>query len=251
MKSKVLILIVLFSALCLAVLASAGMIIPFNPHAQEVSQGPEHSGAIDENFGLERVDFIHYVKPPSGTKPSGGGVCYKLLGVKWSTLPVRYTINPTNKESLNPNDIKSAISASAETWDAATSQELFDNTYSTDSTVTYNTASDGINAISFGPMGNNNIIAVTSIWYTRVGKRIVEFDILFNDYFAWGTSGSSDKMDLQNIATHELGHAVGMNDIYTSSCSDVTMYGYSSEGETTKRTLEPPDIAGLQAMYGV
>jgi hypothetical protein len=249
MKSKVLILIVLFSALCLAVLASASMIIPANPHAQGVSQGPEHSGVIDENFGLERVDFIHYVKPPGGSKPSSGDVCYKLLGVKWPQLPVSYTINPTNTEGLTPRSITTAISDSAETWDTATSRELF-APFSSDPSVAYSTTSDGFNTISFGPIGNNNIIAVTSIWYTRVGKKIVEFDILFNDYFAWGTTGSSDEMDLRNIATHELGHAVGMNDIYTKTCSDVTMYGYSSEGEIAKRTLETPDITGLQAMYG-
>ena len=56
-------------------------------------------------------------------------------------------------------------------------------------------------------------------------------------------------MDLQNIATHELGHAVGMDDIYTDSCSHVTMYGYSYEGDTEKRTLELPDIEGLLRMY--
>jgi len=58
-------------------------------------------------------------------------------------------------------------------------------------------------------------------------------------------------MDLQNIATHELGHAVGLNDIYSGSCSYVTMYGYSTEGDIGKRTLEQPDITGLQTMYGI
>ena len=57
-------------------------------------------------------------------------------------------------------------------------------------------------------------------------------------------------MDLQNIATHELGHSAGLNDIYSSTCSEVTMYGYSSYGETKKRTLEQPDITGLQKIYG-
>jgi len=31
----------------------------------------------------------------------------------------------------------------------------------------------------------------------------------------------------------------------------VTMYGYSNYGETSKRTLEQPDITGLQSMYGI
>jgi len=30
----------------------------------------------------------------------------------------------------------------------------------------------------------------------------------------------------------------------------VTMYGYSDYGEIIKRTLEQPDITGLQTLYG-
>jgi predicted Zn-dependent protease len=57
-------------------------------------------------------------------------------------------------------------------------------------------------------------------------------------------------MDLRNIATHELGHAVGLADLYENACSEETMYGYSSEGETKKRDLNDGDITGLQQLYG-
>jgi len=75
---------------------------------------------------------------------------------------------------------------------------------------------------------------------------------MFDTDFTWGDATSNPGlMDLQNIATHELGHGVGLADIYTSSCSAVTMYGYSNNGETEKRTLELPDITGLQKIYGI
>jgi len=38
-------------------------------------------------------------------------------------------------------------------------------------------------------------------------------------------------------------------DVYETACSDVTMYGYSDYGEIDKRTLEAPDIKGLQTLY--
>ncbi|MDP3026842.1 MAG: matrixin family metalloprotease, partial [Nanoarchaeota archaeon] len=67
----------------------------------------------------------------------------------------------------------------------------------------------------------------------------------------WGNASSNTKViDLQNIATHELGHGVGLADIYSTACSSVTMYGYSYYGDTEKRTLETPDITGLQTLYG-
>jgi len=108
------------------------------------------------------------------------------------------------------------------------------------------------NAIAFGNYPDSNVIGVTSVWYTRAGKQIVEFDMLLNTDFNWGDVAIEPvKMDLENIVTHEAGHAVGLSDIYSGSCSSVTMYGYSTEGETSKRTLEQADISGLQAMYGI
>ena len=128
---------------------------------------------------------------------------------------------------------------------------MFNNVYAVDYAAQYG-VQNYVNAIAFGDYPESNVIGVTSVWYTRVGKKIVEFDMLFNTKFAWGDSTLNPAvMDLQNIAAHELGHSVGLSDIYSSSCSAVTMYGYSSNGETQKRTLEQPDVTGLQKMYGI
>lgn len=235
--------------LLLSVTAAASMIIPAADRTKENARAPENSPVIGENWGLERVDFIHYAKP-TGPKPPAAAKCYKLLGGKWKSLPVNYSINPTNQQNLNVSFVTSAISTSAETWDNATSRELFNDTYTVDSSAQYG-VQNYQNAISFGDYLDNNVIAVTSVWYTPVGKQIVEFDMLFNTRFVWGNASvDNTTMDLQNIATHELGHAAGLADIYSTTCKAVTMYGYSTEGETNKRTLEQPDITGLQEMYG-
>jgi len=248
MKTKFLVTI-LVSLLVISVLVSANMMIPANDKAKENAQAPEKSPVIGDNWDLERVDFIHYAKPSNPGKAPKTETCYKLLGVKWTTLPVNYVINPTNS-GLSDEFVTYVISTSAETWDASTSKELFNNAYSTDYSAKYG-VQNFQNAIAFGDYPDNNVIAVTSIWYTRVGKRIVEFDVMFDTDWIWGDATSdSSKMDLQNIATHELGHGVGLADIYSTTCSAVTMYGYSSYGETQKRTLEQPDITGLQKMYG-
>lgn len=229
---------------------SASMLIPADDNAKINAKAPIRSPVIGQNWDLERVDFIHYAKPSSPAKPSAE-TCYKLLGVKWPALPVSYVINPTNPQGLAEDFILGAVSTSAETWDAVTSAELFDDAYATDYNARYG-VQNYINAIAFEDYSDNNVIAITSIWYTRVGKRIVEFDMLFNTRFAWGDATASPAvMDLKNIATHELGHSVGLGDIYSTACSGVTMYGYSSYGELQKRSLEQPDITGLQKMYGV
>lgn len=246
---------VILSMLLLASVATASMLIPSSDRAKERSAAPDHSPVISETdsgeWDLERVDFIHYAKPESPAKVPGSGACYKLMGVKWNALPVGYVVNPTNPYGLPEEFVLGAMTTSAETWDSATSAELFSNTVGVDYSAQYG-VQDFQNSLEFGQYPDGNVIAVTSVWYTRRGKQIVEFDMLFNTAFAWGDAAVDPSlMDLQNIATHELGHAVGLADLYTSSCSAMTMYGYSDYGDVAKRTLEQPDMTGLQSMYGL
>jgi len=253
MKTKFLI-VVLVSLVVISV-ASASMLIPANDKAKEKAKAPEKSPVIGENWDLERIDFIHYARPDNPGKPNKPGkteTCYKLLGVKWKSLPVNYVINPTNPDDLTEDFVTSAISASAETWNNATTSELFNNKYVVDYNVNYG-QQDFVNVVSFGDYQEKGVIGITTIWYIPRGKKIVEFDILLDTDYSWGDATNPETptvMDLQNIATHELGHSVGLNDIYSQSCSEVTMYGYSDYGETNKRTLENPDIAGIQQLYG-
>jgi hypothetical protein len=225
------------------------------------ARAPENKGPKEP---LEKIEFIHYKKgfvKPTVAKALRVPVCYKLLGVKWKLFPVSYVINPTNS-NLNESFVATAIFNAAEEWDKWTLKELMDNAslYAIDNNVVYG-VQDYKNAITFGNYPEEGVIAVTTVWYNPRTKAIVEFDIEFDTDWTWGdamveckstenfTNTTCEVMDLQNIATHELGHGIGLNDVYGSACSEVTMYGYSNYGEVKKRTLEQPDITGLQTLY--
>jgi len=226
----------------IALFVAAAMVLSVTGAAAGLSQA--------NGKDIERVDFIHYYKAKGGGNSAKAASCYKLMGVKWGALPVSYVINPTNSQGLSVDFITATMSTSAETWDAATSKELFNNAFTTNNSVNYG-VKDGVNAIAFGNYPQSGVIAVTSIWMDKRTKQIVEFDMLYDTDFSWGDATIDPlKMDLENIATHELGHAVGLSDLYTQSCSAVTMYGYSNNGDIAKRTLEQPDVTGLAAMYG-
>ncbi|MFH1427429.1 MAG: matrixin family metalloprotease [Patescibacteria group bacterium] len=256
MRKIITYLLVGITILAFAGVVDANMQIPASEVAKQKAKAPEKSPVINENWEIDRVDFVHYARPEKSGKPNKppkDAKCYKLLGVKWSNLPVNYVINPTNNDGLSSSTVMANISAAAETWDSFTSSELFNDNYQIDDSVIYGKR-DNKNALSFGDYLDNQVIAVTSIWYNRRTKQIIEYDILFNNYYQWGDAtdpGTPDVMDLRNIATHELGHAIGLNDIYDSACSQVTMYGYSIAGEVEKRTLAQPDINGLQLIYGL
>ena len=209
---------------------------------------------------LERTIFIHYAngKIVSSAKTP---TCYKLYGIKWKSLPVSYIVNPNG---YNESFVTTAISASVGEWDSHTSKTLF-GTGSIDYDANWDgDYPDGRNEYSFGDYDDPEecleppcVIAVAVVWAgVPIGKgkglQIIEYDVMFDTDFSWGDATVNPAvMDLQNIAVHESGHGVGLADVYQSVCSAVTMYGYSDYEETQKRTLETPDITGLQKLYGI
>ncbi len=198
-----------------------------------------------KDLGLVRVTTIHYAKSVDQGKSGRTETCYKLAKWKWAD-PVQYTYADN---AAYPPFEDALISAETE-WDTHTSDELF--TGPVEGAAIWSASTDTVNSVLYGDYSTDGVIAVTRTWYTPGRTRwAVESDILFDTDFDWGTTGESSEMDLQNIATHEIGHTLGLSDLYSSSCSAVTMYGYSKEGDVEKRTLEPSDITGLQLIYGL
>jgi hypothetical protein len=54
-------------------------------------------------------------------------------------------------------------------------------------------------------------LAATGFTIDVISGAIVESDIFFNTAFDWSTSGSADGFDLQSVATHEIGHFLGLS----------------------------------------
>lgn len=206
---------------------------------------------------------------------------YQLSGVWWnlSKYPngVPYIINPSGgvKQGLREDSIIYEIKAALETWDLAV--DLSDSnvtlTYESGVSTTYNVAlfgdepsidykakasiasPDYKNVITWG-RAQPGVVAYAVIWYISSTGEIVDADIVLNSYYKWGiadgnegTRDLANKFDLRNVVIHEAGHWVGLDDIYDSNYSAMTMYGYTSYGEEIKRSLEPGDITGAQYIY--
>jgi hypothetical protein len=204
---------------------------------------------------------------------------YELLGPKWRVgdMPVIFTINPTYAPDGAVNEIRWA----AETWDDATNMvELFKFyyiDYFADPSVNY---PDWRNVICWRNLseyhlprwptsqGDDKVVVSATIiwWYDADGSGtpsrndyFIDCDIIFNTQVKWGIDPDGegpqklgDKMfDVRNIATHEFGHAlVGLKDLYDNKYSELTMYAYSTPGETKKISLQRGDIYGVWAQYG-
>jgi TctA family transporter len=141
------------------------------------------------------------------------------------------------------------ISSSAETWDAEVAKELHGGTASGGNGQSAG-VSDDVNQVGWKNLASGTI-AVTTTWYFIQSKEAVESDAAYNTDYGWSTSGEANKMDLVNIATHEIGHTFGLGHPGNGPANQcLTMYAYADFGETQKRTLGDGDILGIEAIYG-
>jgi hypothetical protein len=188
---------------------------------------------------------------PEATGKAKPGPDYKISINRAKTdIPVTLSVYTSNDDELGEAFIINAITLAAQEWDKATTANLLSVNPVIIGAKGATVSLNGENAVFFADYSDSNVIAMASYWYNRITKEIVECDIMFNTDFHWGDGGATPTlMDLQNIATHELGHFFNLADIYTTSKDYLTMYGYSWEGDTQKRDLAAGDIAGINAVF--
>ena len=104
---------------------------------------------------------------------------------------------------------------------------------------------DESNASGYFPTGSG-VVAVTPIFFANSG-RIVDADVLFNGRgFHFTTSGSAGAFDVSDVATHELGHLLGLDH---SAWAGASMYPYVDPSIILHRSLSLDDEYGLRATY--
>jgi hypothetical protein len=193
----------------------------------------------------------------SGEPDTSG--CYEYIsGAKWNNVEP-YEVNPGNTAGLDDFFVFDNLSVDIDKWEFVAEQEILgDGTMTPDYLEADFVAPDDHNEVYFANVDSPGAIAVTVIWGIFRGpprsRALVEWDQVYDDTdFYWSEDCLSEdctyKMDFESIATHELGHSVGLSDLYTLECTEQTMYGYAGYGETKKRDLQVGDIAGVSALY--
>ena len=164
--------------------------------------------------------------------------------IKWQVPSASYLFNTEH----SPAGSLEAIRAGMQTWtDVPTASFVF--IYAGTTTSSAHGKNDGQNIVTFARMGANGTLAENAFWYSTGTGEILDSDIRFNTHYSWSASGAPGEYDVQNVATHELGHSLSLDDLYDAADSEKTMYGYASLGEIKKRTLDPDDVAGISHLY--
>lgn len=105
---------------------------------------------------------------------------------------------------------------------------------------------DGVNVVDFGPLGAG-ALAMNYTWYQ--GGHILEVDLRLNrDDYRWtNRPGGKNRYQVANVAAHEIGHQLGLDDL-SDPHGALTMYGRMSKGEMANTTLGRGDLRGATAL---
>ncbi len=205
-------------------------------------------------------DTSELLTGPAITSLGGRSSAYSLTGRKWvqknPQIKMQLTAD-TNfaRTGLTTAGALAAITAATNTWDAATNQNLFSDSGAS-LTNARNWKLDGVNDIAFKPYARGcTALASSGTWYQIRGVKagqyypIIESDLSFNSNYRWSTSGTGG-YDFQSVVLHELGHSIGLGDLYGRAAytkdTQQVMHYYTG----VKRTLGNGDETGVWKMYG-
>lgn len=183
--------------------------------------------------------------------------------LKWNTLPVKYWVSDVSVPGVTQSQLQSASDAAFKTWasvpTAAVSYQF--------QGFTRNLPGDDDGRITLGFRNEpalDRVLASTSYLIDGSTGELIESDIFFNSAFAWSVAdaGERGRWDVQTIATHEIGHLLGLGHSAIGETEQAATGGRRvlssgavmfpialGSGDVTGRRLLADDIAGISDLY--
>jgi hypothetical protein len=206
------------------------------------------TGNFDQAAETARTEFMERFAGSFEVAPGSVSAAYVTSGFKWMSGSASWSYNSAGEPAAVAGGAHQAIASAAGTWGAQGANFQFTGGGTTTAgTGACGGGTDGENTVGWKEQ-SGSVLAITCSWYSKTGdpyKTAVEFDMEFDPDWSW-TLGRPTSVDLQSVALHEFGHALGLNH---STDGGAVMFATYSSG-TEKRTPNADDVAGLFAIYG-
>jgi len=197
---------------------------------------------------MRRVGLISVFASVALLAIAGASVSYTTYA-KWPTSQVTFYLNVANAADVSATAATAAVQYALNVWNTQSGTTF---RYQYGGTVSdTSTAYDNRNVLIFRNATNGSAIGTTYSWWDS-NKNLLDSDIVMwsgNINFFAGTSGCGvlpNAAYIEDVTTHELGHALGLNHSTNSAATMYPSYSYCSQA---LRTLASDDIAGAKALY--
>ena len=187
----------------------------------------------------------------------------RTVPIRWSTVPARWFATDRGVPGVSASQFQTAVARAFATWSAVPSASIAFQFVGFTSAEPFD--DDGISTIGFQSHPDmERVLGATTFVVDEVSGELVESDIFFNSTFAWSVADNGDPsaFDLQSVATHEIGHFLGLGHSALGEtelrpdggrrviASGAVMFPISfGRGRTADRTLQPDDVAGVSDLY--
>jgi hypothetical protein len=204
---------------------------------------------------------------PAGSRSTRTNPCsdnaYVLNPDSWNSTYNWYINASTAPSEISESTAKSGLRAAVENITQANNDcGLADNVsakqhYQGTTTKTPNIgnsstcqSSDGKNVVAFGDLASSDL--AFTCWWTS-GNKMVEADVRLNKFeYTWVVNighNCTAKYSVEAVATHEFGHAYGLDHVSEALHGTLTMSPVILPCQSSEKTLGLGDVRGLEAQY--
>ena len=186
------------------------------------------------------------------------------IPLKWSTPAVLwYASDRTFVDGVSPSQFQSEVAQAFATWQNVSTASIAFQFAGFTSALPFE--DDSLSVLGFESVPEmDRVLGATTFIVDVLSGTIVESDVFFNSIFMWSVAPSGDpaRFDLRSVATHEIGHFLGLGHSAIGETemrpdggrrvlgSGAVMFPISlGRGVVADRTLQPDDIAGASDLY--
>ncbi len=191
---------------------------------------------------------------------SAGGQVHAL---RWRQSRPRWYATDRGTTGVTSSEFQAAANRAFTSWEALPTVSVSFEFGGFTSALPFDDDSLSVVGFKYEPDLDRVLGATTFVIDTVTGE-LIESDVFVNTLFPWSTSANGDPsaFDLQSVATHEVGHFIGLGHSALGEteiqpiggrrvlASGAVMFPISfGRGRTEDRVIQPDDIAAASDLY--